>query len=109
MDAEACYDLVHDEQGTVLGGQVAEAEEVVGEFEGKLAEVGAGGLEDDGCDIVVGFEGALDGTEVTGGDYDHGVPCALGNAWGAAVGAGHGVVVPAMEVVLELDNLVLAG
>ena len=71
--------------------------------------MGTGGLEDDGSDVVVGFQGALEGTQIASGQDNHGVPRTLGNSGSAPVRAGHGIVVPAVEVVLELDDLILPG
>ena len=71
--------------------------------------MGARRLQDEGGDIVVAVEGVLHRPQVAGRHNHHRPHAGVGYARRGAVGAGHGVVVPAVEVVLQLNDLVLAG
>ena len=67
------------------------------------------GFQDDGRDVGVALHGLLHGVQVSGGHDDHAAPGLGGYAGRGTVGSGHGVVVPAVEVVLQLDDLVAPG
>ena len=71
--------------------------------------MGAGGFQDDRGDVGVALHGLLHGVQVARRHDDHAAPGLGGDAGRRAVGAGHGVVVPPVEVVLQLDDLVAPG
>ena len=75
--------------------------------DGVVAHVGAGRLQDDRCHVVVLGQGLLHQRYVVGRQHDHRAEGLIRDAPEHRV-AGHGVVVPSMEVVHELDDLRLA-
>ena len=69
----------------------------------------AGGFQDDGRDVGIALHGLLHGVQVAGRHDDHAAPGLGRDAGSRPVGAGHGVVMPAVEVVLQFDDLVAPG
>ena len=105
--SEAGDDLVEDEDDAVALGDFAELVEEL-RLDGLESHVGARGFEDDGGYVVVAPEGALERLDVVGRQDYHGAERLFGDA-ADALGSGDEVVAPAVEVVVELDDLGLAG
>ena len=70
--------------------------------------VRACGFEDDRGYVVVVLQGLLKGLNIVGGQHYHCAEC-LSRYAADSLGAGHEIVAPAVEVVLELDDLGFAG
>ena len=74
----------------------------------ECAVVSAVALDDHGCDVVVVRKDGIDRGNVHRGDY-HGVEDFLGDAAESLAGFGRNIIVPAVEVLVELDYLGLSG
>ena len=102
-DSEPGYDLIEDEYDTVALSHLAQLGEELGQ-DGLQTHVGAGGLKDDCRNVVVFLERLLEQFDVVRGKHDHRAKRLL---WDAAesLRACDQIVTPAVEVVLELNDL----
>ena len=106
--AEPGDHLVDDEQRVIAAGDLAEVPEEL-RLGGEHAHVSARRLDDGGCDIVVFGECALHESNVVVRDDGHRRARFAWDAPCSPSGAHGGVIVPAVEVLLELEYLWPAG
>ena len=101
--------LIENQHHAVLVAQLSQSGQVLRHVKRKLPVVSARGFQDDCGDVAVPLHGLLDGVQVAGRYYHHTAPGLCGDPGRRAVRAGHGVVVPPVEVILQLDDLVAPG
>ena len=93
----------------MLVAKLAEAGQVLRHVERELPVVRPGGLQDDCGDVAVTLHGLLHRVQVPGRHDNHAAPGLRRNPGGRTIGAGHGVVMPTVEMVLQFDDLVAPG